>query len=71
MTDCALDAKTERFVEETYHEASTEALERGESKLTAHKDGVVAAAMLLAALIGLEDDPAREAVVALGLRPQD
>ena len=64
-----IDSQTEGFVEEAYHEASGEALHRGESKLTAHKEGVVAAAMLLAAMSGMEDEPARQAVVALDLRP--
>ena len=51
MTDNPVNSNTWPFVEEAYHEASTEALDRGQSMLTAHKEGVVAAAMLLAVVI--------------------
>lgn len=60
----------QRVVEETYHEAAEEAQGRGLSLLTAHKEGVVAATMLLVALTGREDTEARSFVVALNLRPQ-
>ena len=64
-----MDTATQRVVEETYHEAVDEATDRGLSTLTAHKEGVIAAAMLLAALKGIEDEEARASVVGLNLRP--
>ena len=60
---------TRNMVEDAYYEAFRESQDRGVSMLNAHKEAVVAAAMLLAALDGLEDDAARAAVIALNLRP--
>jgi hypothetical protein len=57
------------MVEDCYHETVVEALRSNNSKLTAHKEGVTAAAMMLAAMTGLEDEPAKTEVVALNLRP--
>lgn len=65
-----MDEGTRRLVEDAYHEAVQETVSRGQNRLTAHKEGVVAAAMLLSALEGLEDIAARNAVVALNLRPE-
>lgn len=65
-----VESGMQRVIEETYHEAAEEAHGRGLSLLTAHKEGVVAATMLLAALTGREDTEARSFVVALNLRPQ-
>ena len=53
-----------------YDETVDEAFARGASPLNAHMEGVVAASMLLSALTGIEDEPARRAIVALGLRPK-
>lgn len=64
-----MDEATRTMVEEAYYEAASEAIARGLTALTAHKEAVVAAAMLLAALDGQEDNAARAAVVALDLRP--
>lgn len=64
-----MDNATRTMVEEAYHEAVTESLGRGLSTLTAHKEGVTAAAMLLSALTGRQDDQAKADVVALNLRP--
>jgi len=64
-----MDASTQRMVEDIYHEAADEAVGRGGNLLTAHKEGVVAAAMMLAALLGVEDEVARSSVVGLNLRP--
>ncbi|PWC42601.1 hypothetical protein TSO221_21510 [Azospirillum sp. TSO22-1] len=64
-----MDAATKHMVEDIYQEAAQEALRRGLSRLTSHKEGVVAAAMLLSAITGQEDDEARGAVVGLNLRP--
>ncbi len=57
-------------VESVYFETVAEAFGRGASPLTAHIEGVIAAAMLLSCLTGIENEPARRAIVALGLRPQ-
>ncbi|WP_269423242.1 hypothetical protein [Kiloniella laminariae] len=65
-----MDLASKEMVEEAYFETVTEALARNESLLTAHKEGVTAAAMLLAAMTGTEEDDARKEVVALDLRPQ-
>ncbi|WP_026261769.1 hypothetical protein [Kiloniella laminariae] len=65
-----MDLASKEMVEEAYFETVTEALSRSESLLTAHKEGVTAAAMLLAAMTGTEEDDARREVVALDLRPQ-
>ncbi|HYG86939.1 MAG TPA: hypothetical protein VD978_11835 [Azospirillum sp.] len=64
-----MDAATRHMVEDAYQEATQEALGRGLSRLTSHKEGVVAAAMLLSAITGQEDEDARAAIVSLNLRP--
>ena len=64
-----MDDSTIAMLEESYIETVQEALAAGHSKLEAHKEGVVAAAMLLASLNGAEDDAARAAVAALNFRP--
>lgn len=61
---------TQTMVEEAYQEAAREAISRGMSALTAHKEAVVAAAMLLSAVAGVEDEQAKAEVVALNLRPE-
>ncbi len=53
-----------------YYDTVDEALSHGNSLLDAHKEGVVAAAMLLAATTGIEDEDAKRQVVALNLRPR-
>ncbi len=57
------------MIEDAYHEAFAEAVSRGGSLLTAHKEAIIAAGMLLSALIGLEDEEAKTSVIALNLRP--
>lgn len=64
-----MDASIRSLVDDAYHEAAEESLARGLSLLTAHKEAVVAAAMLLSAMTGLEDDSARNMVVSMNLRP--
>ncbi len=66
-----MDIASKEMVEEAYFETVTEAMTRNESLLTAHKEGVTAAAMLLAALTGVDDEEAKKEVIALELRPQD
>ncbi|HYD32728.1 MAG TPA: hypothetical protein VEB64_17945 [Azospirillaceae bacterium] len=65
-----MNEATRTMVEEAYHEAAREAMDRGMSALAAHKEAVVAAAMLLSAVAGVEDEAARAQVVALNLRPE-
>ena len=65
-----MDSATKEMIEEAYYETVTEALSRSESLLMAHKEGVTAAAMLLAAMSGTDDEEAKQEVIALDLRPQ-
>lgn len=69
MAMAGLDPATRSMIGDAYYEAAQESLERGLSLLTAHKEAVVAAAMLLSAITGLEDANARETIVAMNLRP--
>lgn len=64
-----MDSSMVEMVEEAYFETVNEALGRAESALTAHKEGVTAASMLLVAMSGTEEEEALREVVALGLRP--
>lgn len=64
-----MDSVIKDMLEGAYFETVDEALARSLSKLEAHKEAVTAAAMLLSAMEGLEDDAAKSAVVALNLRP--
>ena len=64
-----MDAENQLVVESVYHETAAEALARGDTPLTAHKEAVIAASMLLSSLTGVENEPAKQAVVALGLKP--
>ncbi len=64
-----MDAKDQLVVESVYHETAAEALARGDTPLTAHKEAVIAASILLSSLTGVENEPAKKAIVALGLNP--
>ncbi|MEH6629309.1 MAG: hypothetical protein V7776_00690 [Halopseudomonas aestusnigri] len=66
-----MDIASKEMVEEAYFETVIEAKARSESLLTAHKEGVTAAAMLLAALTGVDDEEAKKEVIALELRPEE
>ncbi len=57
------------IIVDVYHETVSESFARKAYPLMAHKEGVTAAAMLLAAMTGVEDEAAKKEVVALGLRP--
>ncbi len=57
------------MIEECYFETITEALNTGHSNLIAHQEGVTAASMLLAAMTDMEDEMAKQAIVAMNLRP--
>lgn len=65
-----MDDATKAMLEESYVETVQEALNSGHSAMDAHKEGVVAAAMLLASLTGAEDDDARAQVASLKFRPE-
>ena len=63
MTD--LDSTTRSMIQEAYLETVQEARVAGVGKLKAHMEGVTAAAMLVAATVGIEDDAAKRLVVGL------
>lgn len=65
-----VEANNQYLVENTYSATVEETISRGGSLMDAHKEGVVAASMLLAAITGIEDELAKKEVVALNLRPQ-
>lgn len=64
-----MDEPVRVMLEESYIETVQEALKSGRSNMEAHKEGVVAAAMLLASLTGTEDEKARQEVANLKFRP--
>lgn len=57
-----LDSTITTLLVEAFNETATETIERSGSRLTAMREGVVAASMLLAALTGVEDQDARDAI---------
>lgn len=59
----SLDRITLDLIRDTYMETAAETLDRGGSKLKAHMEGTVAAAMYVAAAIGIEDEEAKRLVV--------
>ncbi len=61
----------QNVIVKVYHETVAEADAREASSMMAHKEGIIAATMLLAAITGVEDEAAKKEVVALGLRPTD
>ena len=58
-----IDSITLELIRETYLEAAQETLDRGGSKLKANMEGTVAAAMYVAAAVGIEDEEAKRLVV--------
>lgn len=64
-----MNAEERSVVESVYFETVSESNGRGASTLKAHIEGIIAAAMMLSCLTGIENEPAKRAVVALGLRP--
>tara|TARA_R110002012_G_C11407728_1_gene586604 strand:+ start:138 stop:428 length:291 start_codon:yes stop_codon:yes gene_type:complete len=71
LTEGTVDDSTRAMIEEAYYETVSESFDRGLSALKAHMEGVVAAAMLLSAMAGTEDEDARKQVMDLGLRPRE
>jgi len=65
-----MDESTKVMLEESYLETVQEAIGAGNSSMDAHKEGIVAASMLLASLTGAEDEAAKSEVVALNFRPE-
>lgn len=65
-----MDDATKSMLEESYIETVQEALGAGNSNMDAHKEGIVAASMLLASLTGAEDEVAKSEVVSLNFRPE-
>ena len=63
-----MDADTAEMVKEAYDETVAEAVAQGNSPEVAHAEGVTAAAMLLSAVTGVEDQDARKQVEALNLK---
>ena len=64
-----MDENNIGLLDDAYQETFEEAVDRGVSKLEAHKEAVVAASMMLSALTSVEDDDARQQVIALNFRP--
>lgn len=60
-----IDSTTRGMIEEAYLETVSEAAARGVSKLKAHMEGVTAAAMLVASVIGVEESDATGLVVGI------
>jgi hypothetical protein len=65
-----MDDATRAMVCQSYDETIDEALSAGHDHSIAHKEGITAAAMFLAAVQGIEDALARSMVEALGLKPE-
>jgi hypothetical protein len=63
-----MDAATLEMVLTAYDETVQDALSAGRPEATAHTEGLTAAAMLLAAITGVEDAAARAEVEAVDPR---
>lgn len=65
-----MDAMTRKLIAEAYDETVSEALAQGRSGEIAHREGIVAGAMFLSAMTGVEDAAAIAEVQMLGLTVQ-
>lgn len=65
-----MDATTRKLIAEAYDETVSEALAQGHSGDVAHREGIVAGAMFLSAMTGVEDAAAIEEVRKMGLTVQ-
>ncbi len=65
-----MDAATFEMVLTAYEETCGDARAQGQSEAVAHKEGLIAAAMCLAAMTGIEDAAARAEVERLDLAKQ-
>lgn len=64
-----MDSSTQHMLEDSYMETVEEALGAGHTEDTAHQEGVTAAAMMLAAMEGMEDAIARNEVDSMSFHP--
>ena len=64
-----MDDSIRLMVSEAYDETIHESFAQGRSPEVAHREGIVAAAMFLSSLTGLEDAEARQEIERLGLKP--
>lgn len=64
-----MDASTLEMLSQAYDETVSDALSQGHPGDVAHQEGIIAAAMFLSSMTGIEDAAARAAVQQLGLRP--
>ena len=64
-----MDEATKLMLSDAYDETVVESFAQGRSAEIAHKEAVVAAAMFLSSLTGLEDAAARMEIEKLGLKP--
>jgi hypothetical protein len=64
-----MDAYTQNILEDSYMETVEEAMGAGHPAEVAHDEGITAAAMMLAAMEGIEDALARSTVASLALNP--
>ena len=64
----SMDESTRQMIAEAYGETVSEALGRGVAADKAHVEGITAAAMFLASMVGLEDAAARAEVEKMGLK---
>lgn len=65
-----MEAAIFEMVLTAYDETCQDARAQGNSEAVAHREGITAAAMCLAAMTGVEDDAARAQVEALDLAKQ-
>lgn len=65
-----MDAATFEMVLTAYDETCRDARAQGQSEAVAHKEGITAAAMCLAAMTGTEDAAARAEVERMDLAKQ-
>lgn len=65
-----MEAATFEMVLTAYDETCRDARGQGHDDATAHREGITAAAMCLAAMTGIEDGPARAEVERLDLARQ-
>lgn len=63
-----MDATTSEMVFTAYDDTFRDAKQQGRTDLVAHREGLTAAAMCLAALTGIEDEAARTQVNRIDFR---
>lgn len=64
----SLDPNTELMLADAYRETVADAMAQGNGAEVAHREGLTAAAMFLAAMNGMEDQVARATVTELAPR---